>query len=149
MYLYNADMFCDKCAEAFKREIATETLSNSGYGCLEVYDHYLEDEFTDIDDFIEAADELVAEGLIDSNAWPLYGAETATDSPAHCGADDVCLDAIVLADRSVGALLSEQLTAYGEEYVREAIMGGGVVADLWAGVWPELVSDNDYDEEDE
>ena len=44
-----------------------------------------------------------------------------------------CLEAIELpSGRKIGALLSTDLTGDGVRYTREAIAGGGEVAELWA-----------------
>ena len=77
----------------------------------------------------------------ETNDYPQYADEdnSSTDSPSHCDAGPECLEADSLSDGTkVGALIGEQLTTDGEDYVREAIAGGGLVAtELWSAEWPD------------
>ena len=89
-------------------------------------------------------DELDKQGAGDNGStddYPQYADEdnSSTDSPSHCDAGPECLEADSLSDGTkVGALIGEQLTTDGEDYVREAIAGGGLVAtELWSAEWPD------------
>lgn len=67
----------------------------------------------------------------------------ASDCPDHCGSGANCLNADTLSDGSkVGALLTEDLTSDGIEYVTEAVADGGLVA---VEIWQEAFSWIDFD----
>lgn len=113
-YIYQADIFCEACGEAIREEIIQEKLAPPDPSDEASYDS---DEFP-------------------KGPFPDGGGEA--DSPQHCGAGEECLDAIELSDgHKVGAWLENALTTDGIEYVKEAIQGGGEVAELWADFYSE------------
>jgi hypothetical protein len=99
--IYQADTWCDDCADAIKATIQEPEDPNdeSSYDSDE-YPKYM-------------------------------GDDESSDSPCHCASGEDCLNAITLpSGRKVGMILGE-LTEDGEAYVREAIEDGGEVAELW------------------
>jgi len=115
-FIYNADVFCDKCGEEIRDRLLTEAAQVCGdLADARGFDH--QDEST-----------------YDSSEFPKYAdGECETDSPSHCGAHADCLAPTLLSDGSpVGQLLGTNLTPDGVEYVCEAIADGGLVAELWA-----------------
>lgn len=104
--IYQADCWCDSCAEWIKTNLAFEN---------------------------KVPDDPDNERTYDSGEWPKYMPEDEeSDTPQHCAALAKCLEAEELSDGSkVGALLSTNLTDEGVQYVREYILEGGVVAEWW------------------
>lgn len=108
MYVYGADTYCDSCGA----EIA-KCLDAEGHGPPDVDDVY----------------------SFDSDVYPKFATEDATDSPDHCASDDECLEAISLSDYGlslfpvllgaetvkVGAILSDGLTNEGVDNLREML----------------------------
>jgi hypothetical protein len=68
----------------------------------------------------------------DSDDGPVYMSDDEeSDSPQHCASGETCLNAVKLpSGRKIG-LLFGSLTSDGYEYVREAALDGGEVANLW------------------
>ena len=109
MYIYLADTYCDSCGEKI-----TADLIASGQAPENPRDEYSYDS----DEFPKGS----------------YPAE-ACDYPNHCGSAGDCLEAIDLGEygladnapmfgaetRKVGALLSEDLTEDGANYLREML----------------------------
>lgn len=105
MYVYAADTWCDSCGERLRREIAEQGLAPADHD--DVY--------------------------VDSDHWPQPALEESTDGPDHCAAYADCLEAVDLdaygsipyllgaEAPKVGALLSDGLTEYGVEYLREML----------------------------
>ena len=99
--IYQADTWCDDCAEAIKATLSKPEDPN-------------DEASYDSDEFPKFMDD-----------------EESCDTPCHCGSGEDCLNAIVLpSGRKVGMILGG-LTEDGEAYVREAIEDGGEVAELW------------------
>lgn len=106
--IYQADVFCDNCAD----EIRSRLL----------------DAATD-----EQGDEWQDEAAYDSGEFPKYMSDDEeADCPQHCGSGEDCLEAEVLpSGRKIGALLSTSLTGDGADYVLAAVAEGGEVAQFW------------------
>ncbi len=106
-YIYQADLWCDSCGRAIRRQLRREGHAPA----------YPQDETS-----------------YDSDEFPKYAADSGeADCPQHCGAGEDCLEAIELpSGRKIGALLSTDLTGDGVRYTQEAIAAGGEVAELWA-----------------
>lgn len=108
-YIYCADVYCEKCGEDIcKRHLA----------CID------EDQAKDYHD----------ETLYDSDEFPKgpYDNDSEeTDCPQHCGSHADCLDPTIIDGEKYGQFLPQSLTTDGENYVREAIAEGGVVAEFW------------------
>lgn len=101
-YIYQAAIYCEDCALAICKRLKAEGNRRSD----------------------------------DSDEWPLRSSAEGggeADSPEHCDSGEDCLNAIDLADgRKIGAWLENDLTSEGVAYVREAVIKGGEVAELWA-----------------
>lgn len=130
--IYQADVYCDDCAEDIKRRICTELLAREGSdwrtGLLELIDledleelHQFE-ESAAVDSLIELLD-CVDQREYDSDEYPKGCDDDETsDSPSHCGSHEDCLNPTVLIDGSkVGHFFENNLTEYGEEYVRDTV----------------------------
>ena len=102
--IYQADIYCDDCGKAIEADLLQQGKEQPDYDAPQ-----------------------------DTDTWPSIGhPDEATDSPAHCGAHEDCLNAEVLpSGRKIGELLSTDLTDYGIEYVQEAVAEGGEVAMFW------------------
>ncbi len=103
--IYQADIFCDSCGADIRARLAPTLVGSE-----------------------------IDETTYDSDDYPKFAADDEeSDSPQHCGSGETCLEAEELSDGSkVGCLIGTNLTDDGVEYVREAIKGGGVVAEFWA-----------------
>jgi len=109
VYIYNADIYCEDCGEAIREQI-----TRGGFAPADPDDEssYDSDEFP-------------------KGPCPDGGGEA--DYPQHCGEGPDCLNAIEFDDgHKVGALLENELTTDGIDYVRDAVREGGEVAELWA-----------------
>jgi len=101
MYAYHAELYCDACGEQLERELQAAGIADSG----------------------------------DSDQYPQLALEGESDSPNHCASGAECLEAIDLSayglepgaelhgaeTRSIGALIDEQLTDHGREYLAELL----------------------------
>lgn len=111
-YIYQADIYCDDCGKAIKREITGK-------------DRKPGERFS----------------AHDSETWPQScGDDEESDCPQHCGNHSTCLNAIEIIEtrgkeapytRKVGCLVSHSLTSDGVEYIKDKISEGGAVAELW------------------
>ena len=106
-YIYAADLWCNSCGRAIRKQLRRE-----GHAPADPHD----------------------ETSYDSDEYPKFAGDAGeADCPQHCGAGDECLEAIELpSGRKIGALLSTDLTGDGVRYTQEAIAAGGEVAELWA-----------------
>lgn len=125
-YIYQSELWCDSCGQAIRERITAEG---------------------------HAPENPDDETSYDSDEFPKYAStDGETDSPSHCGSGNECLEAIELSDGTkVGALISENLTTDGADYVRQAVKEGGLVAvEVWkpAFDWVDY-EDEEEDEEDE
>lgn len=106
VYIYAADIYCQQCGEAIRERIL------QGF----------------------APDDPDRSYDFPRGPYPDGGGEA--DCPLHCGAGSDCHNAIELLDGSkVGAWLENELTTDGIEYVSEAILGDGDMAEIWAGFY--------------
>jgi hypothetical protein len=111
-YIYNADIYCEDCGEAIRKELTREGSAPENPDDERSYDS---DEFP-------------------KGPYPDGGGES--DSPQHCGSGEGCLNAIELSDgHKIGAWLENELTMEGVAYVQEAISEGGEVAEMWRGFY--------------
>lgn len=103
--IYQADVWCDSCAQEIRERLQKVRV-----------DHIDEDD----------------ERSYDSDEFPKrMGDDEESDSPQHCGSGEECLEAETLpSGRKVGALFGS-LTSDGIEYVKDAIVEGGEVAEFW------------------
>lgn len=110
--IYQADVWCDSCGRAIEADLRAAGKAPPDYG-----------------------------PPWDTDDWPSHGHPgEATDCPQHCGSGEDCLEAEVLpSGRKVGAVLGDELTEYGVDYVREAVQEGGEVAELWAEVFADYL----------
>lgn len=122
VYVYKADIYCKDCGELIRRKIASRDIVNSGVAPADPDDEtsYDSDEFP-------------------KGPFPDGGGEA--DSPQHCGEHGRCVNAIRLQDKmSIGVMLENDLTAYGMNFVKEAIAEGGEVAKLWAEFYADYLN---------
>ena len=105
-FMFQADLWCDSCGQAIREDLDAEGKRPEDP----------EDEYS-----------------YDSDEYPKeVGDPGESDSPSHCGAGEECLEAEVLpSGRKISALLSTSLTSDGAEYVKEAVVEGGEVANFW------------------
>lgn len=109
--IYQADCYCDDCADEIRKQI-----QNDG----------------------KAPEEPDNESSYDSDEYPKrMSDDEEADTPQHCGCGEECLNAIKLpSGRKVGALLSDNLTTDGVNYVKKYIdadpEGKNEVTQLWA-----------------
>ena len=116
VYIYNADVYCEKCGEAIRELIARENLAPEDPHDRERYF-----------------------GSLDYPQGPVDGDGVEADGPQHCGKGKDCLNAIVFdGGCKIGCWLKNELTNKGVEYVKEVICEGGEVADLWHQWYSEL-----------
>lgn len=93
-YIYRADIWCDDCGQAIRDRLTAKGKAPA-----------------DPDD----------EWSYDSDDFPKYvDSDEESDSPQHCAANELCINAIEIEDGKVGLLFGE-LTGDGMEYVDEAI----------------------------
>lgn len=103
--IYNADIFCDSCINGIKEDICTDLWSES-FG-NETPDGVA---ITDFESWEELDNHLrdMDESLYDSDEYPKYCSDSEeSDTPQHCG--------------GCGTFLGNDLTTYGNDYVREAV----------------------------
>lgn len=135
--IYQADIWCDDCADVIKDEICSSlwlrrdtAVCPDGEACIgfdsrdDLYDYllFMDERSYDSDEFPKHCDDYAESGY-----------------PEHCGAGEGCVNAIELqGGRKIGAWIGNSLTSYGEEYVKESVraarLAGGYnpVTELWA-----------------
>ena len=115
VYIYEADIFCEDCGEAIRKQRICEGFAPENPDDESSYDS---------DDFPKG---------------PYLDGGGICDSPQHCGNGSDCLNAEIFdelsKDHKIGAWLENDLTPDGIEYVREAIREGGGVAEMWANFY--------------
>lgn len=70
----------------------------------------------------------------DSDAYPQSVLPSEADSPQHCAYGEDCLNAVEVDDgeHKVGVWLENDLTSYGEQYVKNAVSNfNGLCRDYW------------------
>jgi len=115
VFIYDTDLYCEQCGETIRNNLLSE------WGGIDPED----------------------EGGYDSCEFPkgpIPDGGGRADSPQHCTAGSNCQNTIHLSDgHRVGAWLGNGLTSLGVEYVREAIRGGGEVAEMWEHCYSDLL----------
>ena len=134
--IYQADVWCDDCADSIKDRICDE-LWDSNENAPFKGDPLCPDgrpvsDFTSRDELSDYLD-MMDHNEYDSDEYPKdYPGGNESDCPDHCGAHAGCLNAIELSDGSkIGAWLENDLTSDGVDYVKQAVREGGEVAELW------------------
>jgi hypothetical protein len=114
-YIYDADVYCEECAEKIRRRIRWE---GHAPACEHDQTSYDSGEFP---------------------KGPFTDGGGESDCPQHCGNHEHCLNAITLSDGTkVGAFLENPLTTDGVRYVAEAIEESpSEVTELWADFYRE------------
>lgn len=104
--IFEADTWCDSCAEDIRKRIQKEG---------------------------NAPENRDDETTFDSGEYPKRMEENeSADTPQHCGSGADCLEAETLpSGDKIGKLLSDELTCEGIEYVKEYIEQGGEVSEWW------------------
>lgn len=96
VYIYNADIYCERCGKDIRRRIRQEGKAPANPKDEHTYDS---DEYP---------------------KGPYPSEDDASDSPDHCGAGEECFQAVTLSDGSrVGCMLENPLTEEGIRYVKE------------------------------
>lgn len=100
-WIYCADVYCEKCADAIKTRDRTFEPKDAG-----------------------------DQASYDSEIWPKgpYSDEES-DTPEHCGSGENCLDPTIIDGDKYGQFFENPLTTDGEKYVKEAT--DGPVKDFW------------------
>lgn len=121
-YIYFADIYCDDCGDAIKKQLEQEGKTPE---CPE------------------------DERSFDSDEYPKWcDDESESDCPQHCGSHADCLNAEVMpSGHKIGCLLGTSLTDEGIEYVRQAVIEGGEVAEYWRQQFSWIGFDDDEIEE--
>ncbi len=109
-YIYQADSWCEDCAERIMGEIRARG---------------------------EAPADPDNPHSYDSNVWPkgpYTDSDSPSDTPTHCAAGSDCLNAETLPDGDRVGVLMGELTEDGIKYVREHLRTdpGSLVVQLWA-----------------
>ena len=106
-YIYQADIYCDDCGLDICDRLKKEGKSPENP----------DDEYS-----------------YDSDEYPKYVDDDGeSDCPQHCGSHADCLNAEILpSGKKIGCLISTNLTSDGIEYVKQAIVEKGEVAEFWA-----------------
>lgn len=107
MFIYCADVYCNKCGEAIKARILEETGDDP-------------EKFSDESDY-------------DSDEFPKgpYSDNQESNTPQHCASGAECLDPVEIGGENYGYFFENDLTSDGIKYLREAITEGGEVAEFW------------------
>jgi|GEM_PF-5424252 len=136
--IYQADVWCDGCAEEIKNRLFAEDPKKSTYDNRREW---------------ESDKGYDDERLYDSDDYPKYCIDyEESDTPEHCAAGSGCVNAEDVAGfGKVGYFFGNDLTEEGEEYVKEAVRDGGPVAELWKEFYDYLdyLDDDDDDDDDE
>lgn len=95
-YIYQADLYCNKCGEAIIADI-----------CKKEPRMVPENQYD--------------QSTYDSEDFPKFMIDCGeSDSPCHCGNHEYCLEAETLpSGRKIGSFLMNGLTEYGEEWIAE------------------------------
>lgn len=128
--IYQAEIYCDDCIEDIRRRVGRDIWEDATVTVLP--DGTAKEQFDDLDDLWEYL-ESMSEYDYDSDEYPKWCSDDEeSDTPTHCGSLEHCLNPTELADGSkVGYFFGNSLTSEGEEYVKEIVREGGLVADLW------------------
>jgi hypothetical protein len=124
--IYQADIWCDDCAELIRNRICDELWSRRD--CHGRHDtpfcpnDTLVAEFEsrdDLADYLEGMDER----FYDSGEYPKHcGDNEESDCPQHCAGGEDCVNAEVGSDGTkYGCFFGNDLTSDGINYVREAV----------------------------
>lgn len=118
--IYQADVWCDGCADCIKERLATDMWANRVTAVTP--DGVKVSEFADFDELTDHLD-CMSERDYDSDDYPKYCSDDEEcDSPQHCAAQDDCVDPIVLDDGfKVGHFFGNSLTTDGEDYVKNTV----------------------------
>ena len=128
--IYQADVWCDACADAIKDSICTELWENRGCSLYPDGEPVSDcNGKSGLRDYLDSMDDRD----YDSDAClKRYSGGDESDCPQHCGSHAECLNAIELSDGTkIGDWLENDLTSDGVEYVKDAVREGGEVAELW------------------
>ena len=145
--IYQADIYCDDCAEQIKRDICVALWRHKensdcpdGVFCGEF------DTLGELDDYLRHMDER----HYDSNEYPKWSDDDAeSDGPEHCASRDDCLNAEELpSGAKIGYCFCNSLTSEGEDYLKEMVREGGEVAEFWKGQFTWIDFEEDSDDED-
>lgn len=132
--IYQADIFCDDCADDIKRRIYVELWNSrdtefcpDGAACSRF------ESMADLDDYLQEMDERE----YDSGDYPKWCSDDAeSDCPEHCGSHADCINAYIMSDGGrIGYCFGNSLTSDGEDYVKEAVREGdddGVAREVWS-----------------
>ena len=121
-FIYNADIYCDECGQKICDELRAAG---------------------------KAPADTSNESLWDSDDYPKYAEPEATDTPQHCGCGSKCVNRFRVGVKGnivktggtlVSALITEELTSYGVDYVIEAVSRGNPLSRYWAKVFDEQIS---------
>ena len=105
--IYEADVWCEDCAEVIKQRIRDEGFAPEDEDDQRSYDS---------DEFPKDCD-----------------VSCESDCPEHCAGGENCINAHEFANGfKCGVWLENDLTTYGVEYVKDAVRNGGCVSELWA-----------------
>ena len=93
-YIYQADIYCDRCGEDIRRRLTAEGLAPAN---------------------------PIDETTFDSDDFPKVDGEGyEVDCPQHCGSGADCLEPEIIGGEKYGKLLEHVLTKTGADYVRSA-----------------------------
>ena len=156
--IYQADIWCDDCVNAIKKQVASDCLKrhkegdDSGMNAIIDWSELVGDDLNALVDALDSLDER----HYDSDEYPKWADDDSeSDCPQHCAAGGDCLNYEELADGwKVGYFFANSLTTEGDEYVREAVIedrergdNGSVACTLWADAYSYIDFGSDYEDE--
>lgn len=139
--IYCSEIYCDDCTNDIKDRIEQELWFDRERSILP--DGTNTSKFDDLEDLkahLNGMDEI----NYDSDEYPKYCNDNEeSDSPHHCGSHGDYLNPTILSDGSkVGYCFGNALTSEGIETIKEMVLDGGLVAELWREVYDYI----DYDD---
>jgi hypothetical protein len=146
--IYAADLWCDDCATKIREEICQDWWDEWEYAVCP--DGTEVREFSSckaLYDYLCGMDER----SYDSGEFPKYhDDDSESDCPQHCAGGPYCESPTVLNDGTkIGHFFGNDLTAYGAEYVIDAVREDRGFNGVASQVWLEYYDWLDYGHEDQ
>ena len=121
-YIYRADLYCDECGDRICERL---TAAGKQPACVE------------------------NESSFDSEYYPKHADNEGHDTPHHCAAGQNCINRFRVGAKGnlvktgcivVSALITQNLTTYGVDYVIESADRGNSVGLYWATVFADQIA---------
>lgn len=136
--IFQADIWCDDCADCIKEQIATEIWNEGENATLpdgtitrKLWENTICPGLFGLED-LDAYLRDMDERNYDSYDYPKWCDDNEeSDTPQHCASGEHCMNYGELPDGfKYGYFFGNELTTEGEEYVKEAVRDGGDIARL-------------------